>query len=118
LACRTKAAWTADADVLPIERIAVPPEWDFSRPRKVDGTVLDNCFDGWDGRATVLWPARRLQLALEASQPFRHVVIYVPPSRDFFCVEPVSHANGRVGLSLLGPGATLVGEIVFHVSHL
>ena len=84
--------------------------------RKVDSVVLDNCFDGWDGRAAITWPKRRLQLALEASQPFRHLVIYVPPGRDFFCVEPVSHANGLVGLRPLGPGATLAGEIVFHVS--
>jgi aldose 1-epimerase len=118
LACRTKAVWTADAEVLPIERSAVPPQWDFSTPHEVDGVVLDNCFDGWDGRATITWPKRRLRLALEASQPFRHLVIYVPPGRDFFCVEPVSHANGLVGLSPLGPGATLAGEIVFHVSHL
>jgi aldose 1-epimerase len=118
LACRTTAVWTADADVLPIERIALPPQWDFSAARKVDGVVLDNCFDGWDGRAEIIWPARRLQVALEASQPFRHVVIYVPPGRDFFCVEPVSHANGLVGLSPLGPGATLAGEIVFRISNL
>jgi aldose 1-epimerase len=45
-------------------------------------------------------------------------VIFTPPGRDFFCVEPVSHANGLVGLSPLGPGATLAGEIVFHVSSL
>jgi aldose 1-epimerase len=118
LACRSKAVWTADAEVLPIERVSVPRQWDFTASRNVDGVALDNCFDGWDGRATITWPKRRLRLALEASQPFRHLVIYVPPGRDFFCVEPVSHANGLVGLSPLGPGATLAGEIVFHVSHL
>jgi aldose 1-epimerase len=118
LACRSKAVWMADAGVLPIKRVVVPPQWDFSASRKLDGVVLDNCFDGWDGRATITWPKRRLRLALEASQPFRHLVIYVPPGRDFFCVEPVSHANGLVGLSPLVPGATLAGEIVFHVSHL
>jgi aldose 1-epimerase len=118
LACRCQAAWTADAEVLPIERIAVPPHWDFAASRKVDGIALDNCFDGWDGHATITWPSRRLKLALEASQPFRHLVIYVPPGRDFFCVEPVSHANGLVGLSPVGPGATLAGEIVFRISNL
>ena len=118
LACRCEAVWTADAEVLPRERIAVPPRWDFSRARKVDGVELDNCFDGWDGRAMVAWPRRRLGLTLEASQPFRHLVIFVPPRRDFFCVEPVSHANGLVGLSPLGPGATLAGEIMFNISSL
>ena len=118
LACRCQAVWTADAEVLPIERIAIPPAWDFSRPARLDDVVLDNCFDGWDGHAAIAWPAQRLKLTLEASHPFRHLVIFVPPGRDFFCVEPVSHANGLVGLSPLGPGATLAGEIVFHVSTL
>jgi aldose 1-epimerase len=118
LACRCQAVWTADAEVLPVERIALPSHWDFATARKVDGVVLDNCFDGWDGRAEIAWPAQRLRLTLEASHPFRHLVIYVPPGRPFFCVEPVSHANGLVGLSPLGPGATLAGEIVFRVSSL
>lgn len=115
LACRTGAMWTADAEVLPIERVAVPPQVDFSTSRPVGGTNLDNCFDDWDGRATISWPGRKLRLSLEASQPFRHIVIYTPPGKPFFCAEPVSHANGRVGLSPIGPGATFTGEIVFHV---
>jgi aldose 1-epimerase len=115
LACHTGAVWTADAEVLPVERIAVPPQMDFSSSRPVDGTNLDNCFDDWDGRATITWPSRKLRLSLEASQPFRHIVIYTPPGKPFFCAEPVSHANGRVGLSPIAPGATLSGEIVFRV---
>jgi aldose 1-epimerase len=118
LICRTQAVWLSDAEVLPTKRIAVPSDWDFARPRKVDAVVLDNCFDGWDGRATVTWPRQRLQLELTASEPFRHAVIYVPPGRPYFCVEPVSHANGKVGEALLAPGATLAGEIGFHLSDL
>ena len=58
LACRTRQVWLTDAEVLPIERIAVPPEWDFAQSRKVDEVTLDNCFDGWDGHATISWPQR------------------------------------------------------------
>jgi aldose 1-epimerase len=118
LICRTQAVWLTDAEVLSTKRVAVPPDWDFSKPRKVDAVVLDNCFDGWDGRATVVWPRQRLQLEFTASEPFRHAVIYVPPGRPYFCVEPVSHANGKVGEALLAPGATLAGEIGFHLSDL
>ena len=39
-----------------------------------------------------------------------------PPAKSFFCAEPVSHANGLVGLSPLGPRGTLAGEVVFRVS--
>jgi len=118
LRLHTQAVWTADAEVLSIERIAVPPEWDFAAGRRPDSVALDNCFDGWDGRATIVWPLRRLRLALEASAPFRHLVIYTPPGQSFFCVEPVSHANGQVGLAALGPGSTLGGTVVFCLSTL
>ena len=118
LTCRTQAVWRTDAEVLPVERIAVPADWDFSAGRRVDSVTLDNCFDGWDGRATIFWPRRGLRLELEATVPFRHLVIYVPPGQSSFCVEPVSHANGQVGLAPLGPGATLAGEVVFRVSRL
>ena len=118
LACGTEAVWQTDAEVLPVKRVPVPVEWDFSKPRRVNEVVLDNCFDGWTGKATVLWPSRRLRLDLEASEPFRHVVIYVPPGQPYFCVEPVSHANGQVGVLPLAPGATRRGEIIFRISDL
>ena len=118
LACRSTAVWLGDAEVLPIERVDVPPHWDFSTLRRVDDVDLDNCFDGWDGRATIVWPNRGLRLELSASEPFRHAVIYVPPQRPYFCVEPVSHANGQVGASLLAAGETLAGEIAFRLSNL
>jgi aldose 1-epimerase len=80
--------------------------------------ALDNCFDGWDGRATIAWPARRLRLDLAAPGPFRHLVIYTPPGQPFFCVEPVSHANGQVGLAALAARGTLAGEVQFRLSAL
>lgn len=113
LACRVEGVWRANADVLPVDRVAVPSAWDFAVSRPVDSVVLDNCFDGWDGRAVIRWPRHALGLALEATEPFRHLVIYVPKGRPYFCVEPVSHANGAVARSLLPAGTTLAGEIVF-----
>lgn len=118
LTCRTAFVWRADQEVLPIERIPVPPEWDFAGGRTPDSVMLDNGFDGWDGGASIAWPARRLRLDLEASEPFRHLVIYTPPGQRFFCVEPVSHANGQVGLAPLPAGGTLAGEVVFRLSSL
>lgn len=117
LACHCRGVWQTDAEVLPLEHVAVPPGWDFADSRPVDGIVLDNCFDGWNGNATITWPRRGLKLDLMASEPFRHLVIYIPKGRPFFCVEPVSHASGAVGQSLLAAGATLAGEIVFRLSN-
>ncbi len=108
--------WLADAEVLPTKRIAVPDDWDFEHGRRPDDVALDNCFAGWDGRATVRWPARGLQVAVEASEIFRHLVVYTPPGRPFFCVEPVSHANGAIAGTRLEAGATLAGTVSFKVT--
>ncbi len=112
----TQWMWKGDAEVLPVERIATPPEADFSRSRNVNETHLDNGFDGWQRHATIRWPSRKLRVDLEASATFGHAVIYVPSQRPYFCVEPVSHANGQVGRTHLDAGATLSGDITFKVS--
>lgn len=122
LACHLGGVWRTDAEVLPLEHMPLPSVWDFSASRLVDGLNLDHCFDGWDGRAVITWPRRGLRLELSATQAFRHVVIYVPAraptGQPFFCVEPVSHANGAVGTTRLAAGATLTGEIAFRLSFL
>ena len=115
LAFRAAAVWLGDRDILPVERVPVPTEWRHDDPR-VAVTGLDNCFDGWDGRATIAWPRRGWRLELRASEPFRHAVVYTPPGRDYLCVEPVSHANGRIAETRLAAGATLSGTIDFRLS--
>ncbi len=113
LECRTTGVWLTDAEILPREHVAVPPRWDFSRRRPVEGTGLDHCFDGWDGRATIRWPDRNMGIEMTAGETFRHLVIYVPEGQSFFCVEPVSHANGAIERTFLPAGDTLSGEITF-----
>lgn len=115
LAFRAAALWLGDEEVLPVERVAVPAEWDYARSRRV-APGLDNCFEDWDGRAAITWPSRGLKLELQASQPFGHAVVYTPANRPYFCVEPVSHVNGKVAEARLAPGATLAGEVAFRVS--
>jgi galactose mutarotase-like enzyme len=46
------------------------------------------------------------------------VFIQTPANRPYFCVEPVSHVNGKVAEARLAPGATLAGEVAFRVSTL
>jgi aldose 1-epimerase len=55
---------------------------------------------------------------MEATEPFRDLVIFIPPGRPYFCVEPVSHIPGGIGATRLAAGATLAGEIAFHLSNL
>lgn len=117
LSFRAAAVWLGDAEVLPTRRVAVPAEWDYSKSRKVE-PGLDNCFENWDGRAVITWPGRGLRLDLQAAPLFGHAVVYTPGNRPYFCVEPVSHVNGKVAEAPLAPGATLAGDVAFRVSTL
>lgn len=86
---------------------------------------IDNCFGGWNGRASLTWETPGLSLDIEADWPFDHLVNYVPPGEDHFCVEPVSHANDAVNLAArgvddvgfraLGSDESLSGSIRFRV---
>ena len=117
-----REVWLSDAETLPIERAPVPAEWSLASGLKVADIALDNEFAGWDGRAVIAWPERRARLVLAADQPLlSFLVVYSPPGRDFFCVEPVSHLTdafnlaGSVpdtGLSVLEPGASLRSRMV------
>jgi aldose 1-epimerase len=118
LLCRTRHTWLTDEEVLPVKRIDVPPQWDFSTARRVDEVTVDSGFEGWDGSATIVWPRAGLRLDMEATKPFGDLVIYIPPGRPFFCAEPVSHIPGAIGSTRLAAGATLAGEVVFRLSNL
>jgi len=101
---------------MPIERVGVPPAWDFAMGRNVNDVALNTCFEGWDGRATLIWPQRRLRLDMAAGAPFSNLVLYMPAGERFFCVEPWSHGLGQADWAPLGPRATLEGEVVFQVT--
>lgn len=116
LQCRTKSVWLADPEVLPTERIDVPVAWDFSAGRRIGAVALDNCFEGWDGLARIAWPGRGLTLEMSASEALRTLVIFTPPQRPFFCVEPVSHANGQISATRLAAGDTIAGDVTFRLT--
>jgi aldose 1-epimerase len=114
-----------NADMLPSEAVQVPREWDHSQGLRIGMVSLDNCFAGWTGEARIAWAPGGPTLSVEADEPFRHLVVYTPPDRDFFCVEPVSHMNDAInrmatvsghGLHILGPGEALRGKITFRIA--
>ena len=117
--------WLGTDDCIPVTRVAVPERWDFSTGRELADLALDHCFGGWARRAQVDWPARGVKLAIEATEPLSHAVIYSPPGQDFFCFEPVSNANDAfnlsargvdgVGLVVMEPGASLGARVTFTV---
>jgi aldose 1-epimerase len=108
--------WQTDPTLLPTRLDPVPPAWDFSAPRPIAATTLDNCFAVWRPPATLRWPDRGVSAAISADAACHHLVVFIPPGRDFLAVEPVTHmtdafnraAAGQpdTGTRLLAPGAT------------
>lgn len=122
---RVAHVWLADERNIPKEHVPVPARWDFAKAPRVATLEMDNCFDGWDGHAEIAWPEHGLTLGIEAEPAFGHLVVYVPPKENFFCVEPVSNANDGfnlldrgvpdTGVRVLAPGERLSGTIRFRI---
>jgi aldose 1-epimerase len=95
--------WEADERKLPSRRVPV-----HGLDDDISQLDLDHCFDGWSGTASI----RDGQLELTLSSSLRRLVVYTPPDKAFFAVEPVSHVNNAInqadpvalGLQTLAPG--------------
>ena len=116
--------WLPDERKIPNSKVSVPDEWDFSSPKRLAPlTDLDHDFTGGEVRATLRWPGRGISLDIDADPAFQHVVVFVPPDRDYLCVEPVTHVANAVnmlaagdqntGLQILRPGETLEAVMRF-----
>jgi len=99
--------WESDVTThLPTRRVA---------QSGIDGELrhldFDHCFEGWRGAARVR--DERMSVAITSSLPY--LVVFTPPTRDHFCIEPVSHVNNAIhmadpashGLKSLGAAETL-----------
>jgi len=108
--------WESDPVThLPTRRVA---------QKGIDGEVrhldYDHCFDGWQGAARV----RDEALAVSITSSLDHLVVFTPPARDYFCVEPVSHVSNAIqmadpmahGLVALGAADTLAAWMQIEVS--
>jgi aldose 1-epimerase len=107
--------WDSDPTLLPTRKVAQPGiDSDLSH------LDFDNCFEGWRGPARIR--DERFSLQLTSSLPY--LVVYTPPERDYFCVEPVSHVSNAInmahpaghGLVALAPGATLEGWLKLDIA--
>lgn len=69
---------------------------------------LDSCFRDWaPACARIDWPTEQARLDLAAEGAFRHVHLFVPETRDVFCVEPVSHLPDAVNRPSLAASAAM-----------
>lgn len=82
--------WESDATGLPTRRVPQPG---------IDGGIahlgFDHCFEGWRGAAQV----RDEKLSLRLSSSLPYLVVFTPSTKDYFCVEPVSHVSNAIHMA-------------------
>jgi aldose 1-epimerase len=111
-------------DGVATERLALPPELNFSAGCPLPDNWRNNDYGGWDGKAEIRFAEHGLGLRIEADPVFGHLMLYADPKKTFFCLEPQSNApcafnrmKGRdgeaFGSRILAPGQSLEGTIRF-----
>jgi aldose 1-epimerase len=118
LAFRAEGAWRNGPDLLPASRVSGGC-WDYAAGRRLEAEPLDNDFFGWDGAVRLSADAGP-RLVMRASPAFGVLRLFAPAGADFFAVEPVSHRANAINhpgaaMSVLAPGETLEGEVLFAV---
>jgi len=126
LCAAADAYWEEGEGWLPTERRSPPEELDFNSPRRLPRHWVDNGFEGWDGRAEIVWPESEAALRLSADSGFDRYFIFVSDTgfdpayrHDFFCFEPMTHTvDGHNlpdggGLQRLEPGEMMKGVLQF-----
>jgi aldose 1-epimerase len=128
LQAKVDGVWLSHADCLPKAHTAdFLASWDLNISIPAAGTLIDNCYTGWDGAACVTWPDQNLQLNLRQQQSLstpseeastylvlpNYLLIFRKVTGDHFCIEPVSHPidachlPGQPGLQMLEKGESL-----------
>jgi aldose 1-epimerase len=107
--------WDSDATQLPVRKVA-----QSGIDSDVQHLDYDNGFDGWRGPARI----RDEKFSLQLSSSLDRLVVYTPPQRDYFCVEPVSHVSNAIhmaepaahGLRSVAPGASFEAWMQLDIS--
>lgn len=122
---KAEGVWISDADGIPLERSTrFPPSWNYNEPNPLTGPLIDNCYTGWNGRATIDHPDWNLRLGIVMPDCNGYILLYRQPGADFFGLEPITHPADafhmpdQPGLVYLGHGESLALRTKFLVSEL
>ncbi len=127
IAFKAGSVWHTGEDSLPDARLPVAGHWSFDPGHVIEGPPLDNCYAAWTGRAEITRPEHGIRLTIAGDDIFRHLVVYTPPGKPFFAVEPASNMTDAInrmdsvpdhGLRVLQPGDVLTREVRFRVEDL
>lgn len=121
--------WQADSNSMPDTRVPPPPQLLLGGVGLNPNAIpLDNNFVRFGGEAVIDWPEWNARLRISTDPIYRCLVIYTPPERDFFCVEPATNCidgfnlsdagETDTGLIVIEPNDTTAGDTTFTVEHL
>lgn len=125
LQMKTEGVWLCGNDPIPTEFTTHFPEtFDYNRAAPLEGPLIDNCFTGWDGKATITYPDRGIELTMRMYDCNGYTLFYRAPGKDFFCLEPITHPidafhmPDKPGLVFLNTNDSLALRTKFLVSPL
>jgi aldose 1-epimerase len=111
---KAEGVWLSGEDPIPTEHTTnFPPTWDYNTLAPLDGPLIDNCFTGWNGKAVIDYPDRRLSITMVMPDCNGYTLLYRPPGLDYFCLEPITHPidafhmPDQPGLAYLSHGDSL-----------
>lgn len=118
---RARGYYQTDESMIPSEGIIpLPPDLDFSRPRKLGDQKIDAVFGGWDGKASLEWLGTGVRMTIQADPIFEHFVVFTAPGGTL-ALEPVTNATDGfnlmargvegTGVVVLEPGKSLTGRV-------
>lgn len=106
------------------ERIELPAELSYDTPGPLPPRWRCSDYGGWDGSATISFPARGVGLTIKADPIYKHLFMFADPTRAVFCVEPQTNAacafnriggftDPEEGLIILAPDETAAANLRF-----
>lgn len=122
---KSEGVWLSGEDPIPTELATnFPPTWDYNTRNTLEGSMIDNCFTGWNGKAVIEYPDRGISITMIMPDCNGYTLFYRPPRRDFFCLEPITHPIDafhmprQPGLAFLAHGDSLALRAKFLVAPL
>jgi aldose 1-epimerase len=105
--------WQADERILPGELVERDESIDWWHGAPIGARQLDTVYAGRDGPLTLEWRGGSIGAEIGFTPDLRFTHVYVPPSGDYCCIEPVSQIGDAFnqpdedrGFRTLDPGET------------
>ncbi|MGY6662833.1 MAG: aldose 1-epimerase [Glycocaulis sp.] len=106
LSLTAKKVWLSDETLIPSTLADASAICDFAHGKRLPArTLIDHCYEGWDGVAELKTAERTVRVRADTGR----VHIYAPATGGFCCVEPVTHRPDAANAGPGEPGMPVIG---------